>query len=271
MDTLSFSSAANKFLVDEHGVALNYERHLRWYEKGPNSIRRKSIKMWLENRIPASILAALFTVLGIAIGGISDEMAVFGIIFAIVSGSSAYSVFARMGNSYIEEAEYNYSVLKDKIENPLSRMRFYIYNVGLGLRGLLRKYNFLVQGEILGRLDECQVKSVREADPIIKGALRCFEECLEVYRWHETAASLSKENKSFLPRLGIDIEELEDALRKLSATAELLTAIDSESSKVARENAENVVVNEISLIELEQELGNILSLPVASDPDPAAP
>ena len=270
MDTLSFSSAANKFLEDEYAVVLNYERHLRWYEKGPDFIRRKSTKMRLSYRISAFSMAAFFTVLGIAAGVGSWE--IFGMIFAMGSGSFIYTLIAKEGDSRAEEeVEYNYSMLRDEIENPLSHMRFRAYNVGLGLRGLLRKYNFLVQGEKSGKLDKNQEKLIREVEPIVEGALCHFEECVEVCQWHETAASLSKENKSFLPRLGIDIEELEDARRKLSAATELLAAIDSESSEVACENAENAVVNEISLIELQQGLGNILSLPIVSDPNPTAP
>lgn len=264
MDTLSFSSAANKFLADKHDVAWYYERYLRWYEKGPDFIRRNRIKMRLLNRFFGSIVAMIPIVLGVAVGA-SGEV-VFGMIIAIGGGSFIYAVFA--GDA--AGAEYNYSVLKDKIENPLSRMHFYICNVGLGLRGLLKKYNFLVQGEKLGKLDKRQERLIREAEPIVENALLRFEECVEVYRWHETAASLSKEDNFFLPKLGIDIEELEDSLRKLSAATELLVAIDSESSEVARENAENVVANEISLIELNQELRNILSFPVVSDLNPTA-
>lgn len=265
MEALSFSSVANKFLADERDVIWYYERHLRWYEKGPDFIRRKRIKMRLFNRLFGSILAVLPIALGVAVG--ANEMVVLGIIIAIGGGSLIYAVFA----SDTKGAEYNYSVLKDKIENPLSRMRFYIYNVGLGLRGLLRKYNFLVQGEKLGKLDKRQERLIRETELIVEGALRHFEECVEVYRWYETAASLSKENNPLLPKLGIDIEELEDALRRLSATTELLAAIDSESSEVARENAENAVVNEISLIELQQELGNTFLPPIVSDSNQTVP
>lgn len=269
MDKLSFSSAANKFLADECDVIWYYKRYLRWYEKGPDFIRRKKIRIRLLCRFGASILAALFTVLGIIIG-IGTTMA-SGMIVAMVSGSLVYTIVTGLGDSDAEEAKYNYSMLKDRIENPLSRMRFYTYNVGLGLRGLLRKHTFLVRGEKLGKLDKRQERLIREVEPIVEGALCHFEECVEVYQWHETAASLLKENNSFLPKLGIDIEELEDARRKLSAATELLAAIDSESSEVACENAENAVVNEISLVELQQGLGNILSLPIVSDPNPTAP
>lgn len=142
------------------------------------------------------------------------------------------------------------------VNNPLNKLNFLTYQFGTSLQKWLKKYNHLVEGRGLEQLTNYQEQILSRTKPLIEQALQFFEQYVRLYNWHVSTETI-RGTKPSLPTVGINLEELQQAVWELDAIS---------SPEEALESAQEALEREVQLIELQRELGNLplLNNPVTS-------
>jgi hypothetical protein len=134
--------------------------------------------------------------------------------------------------------------------DPVNRIRYLAYQIGIELKELVRRYNYLVDACNLGQATPIQQKEVRENGPVVSQLLETFEWLVAYYNWLVEGRALGN-TPPIKPSVAIHLEEVLGAISGItSATA------PEETTRALKESADSLRANK-ALVDLQRELGNL--------------
>lgn len=149
-----------------------------------------------------------------------------------------------------EKSVYNLDRL---VNDPINQVRYFVYEIGHELEGLLERYNYLIETERLGQATPVQQKELVESGPVVKQMVDIFEWLVAYYNWLKKGKSIGA-HPPIQPSIPINLEEVLNVIRGLTAA----TAPD-EINSALEESADALRANK-ALQDLQIELGNLPAL-----------
>lgn len=147
--------------------------------------------------------------------------------------------------------EKSVSDLERLVDDPINQIRYFVYEIGHELEGLLERYNYLIETERLGQATPVQQKELKESGPVVKQMVDIFEWLVAYYNWLVKGKSIGAHPPT-QPSIAINLEEVLDVVRGLTkATAPDEIALE-ESADALRANR--------ALHDLQIELGSLPAL-----------